>query len=118
MEDALDAFTKAVVLCSKNSLKKVYYNYIGNCLWGLKRYREAMNSYRLALKIDPDYQDAKENLRTLGAMVAGKKAIRWTPRRSNSLELEKEISSSQTKEGTKPPFSKEKNKKGNILRGD
>ena len=86
VDEALDSFTKAVVLCPKKSLKKVYYNYIGNCYWGLKRYKEAINSYRLALKIDPEYQDARENLRTLLAMVSGKKGMKWKPKRSGELE--------------------------------
>ncbi len=88
VEEALDSFTKAVVLCPKKSLKKIYYNYIGNCLWGLKRYKEAINSYRLALSIDPNYQDARENLRTLVGMLRGKRPVQWKPRSSQRLEKE------------------------------
>ncbi len=88
VEDALDSFTKAVVLCSKRSLKKELYNFIGNCYWGLKRYKEAILSYKLALKIDPDYQDARENIERISALLAGKAPAQWNPQRSKGLERE------------------------------
>ena len=85
VEEALDSFTKAVVLTEKRELKKVYYNYIGNCYWGLRRYKEAINSYRLALRIDPEYQDARENLRRVMMVVSGRAPQKWNPKEVKGL---------------------------------
>lgn len=61
--DALTVLDKAITL--QNSFDEGYY-YSGKCLEKMNRIPEAIQSYKNALVIDPDYMEAKEALTRLG----------------------------------------------------
>jgi len=63
-EEALTVMNKAITL--QNNFDEGYY-WMGRCLEKMGRKDEAIESYRTALKYDPDYVEAKTALQQLGA---------------------------------------------------
>ncbi|HOO73357.1 MAG TPA: VWA domain-containing protein [Spirochaetota bacterium] len=67
MEDydsAIASFQKALQSGDREVQKKAFFN-MGNIYVKQKKYREAVNSYMNALKIDPEYEKAKKNIEYL-----------------------------------------------------
>lgn len=68
LEGALDLYTRAT-LCAEGCIDEAHYNR-GGTLLALKRYAEAAEAYREALRIDPDYRIAKERLEDVEMILA------------------------------------------------
>ena len=60
-DSALASFEKAVQSGDRDVQKKAFFN-MGNVYLKQKKYREAVNAFINALKIDPGYEKAKKNL--------------------------------------------------------
>jgi len=67
VERALDHYTRAT-RCREGCLDEAHYNRGGKLL-ALKRYTEAIEAYREALRIDPDYELAKKRLLDLELLI-------------------------------------------------
>ena len=61
-EDAFNVMNKAITL--QNNFDEGYY-WMGRCLEKMNRKEEAIESYKVALKYDPDYVEAREALKQL-----------------------------------------------------
>jgi tetratricopeptide (TPR) repeat protein len=62
-EEALDVLNRAITL--QNNFDEGYY-WMGRCLEKMNRTSEAIESYRTALRYDPDFVEAKDALGKLG----------------------------------------------------
>jgi tetratricopeptide (TPR) repeat protein len=62
-EEALDVLNRAITL--QNNFDEGYY-WMGRCLEKMNRTAEAIESYRTALRYDPDFIEAKDALSKLG----------------------------------------------------
>jgi Ca-activated chloride channel family protein len=63
-DSALASFQKSLQSGDKEVQKKAFFN-MGNIYVKQKKYREAVNAYMNALKIDPGYENAKKNMEYL-----------------------------------------------------
>ena len=60
-ESAISNYRKSIQSEDREVQKKAFFN-LGNTYMKMKKYREAVDSFVNALKIDPDYERAKKNI--------------------------------------------------------
>lgn len=65
IEEALEFFNRALFLTDEPATKKLLYNNIGNCYLGMADYSSARKFYINSLKIDPDFEEALNNIELL-----------------------------------------------------
>ncbi len=75
LEKAIKYFKRAVLVAkNKEEEKKNLYN-LGNCYFGLGRYKIAAKYYKRALEIDPQFEKAKFNLKKTKERLKGEYQI-------------------------------------------
>jgi tetratricopeptide (TPR) repeat protein len=84
LELALELHTRATH-CAEGCIDEAHFNRGGKLL-ALKRYDEAAEAYREALRLDPDYDIAKERLEDVERILADEKVMRTVPKGSSSGE--------------------------------
>ena len=79
---ALDFYDRAS-RCPEGCIDEAHFNRGGKLL-ALKRYDEAAEAYREALRLDPDYDIAKERLEDVERILADEAVVRAGPERTGS----------------------------------
>jgi len=109
LEAAIAGYKKAIQSGDPDVQKKAFFN-LGNAYLQQKKYREAFNAFRNALKIDPNYAPAKRNIEYMLSKQKKNQQKDKNKKDSDKNNQQKQDQKNQDKNKDKKNQKKEQNK--------
>ena len=106
-DNAIINYQKSIQSGDKEIQKKAFFN-MGNAYMKQEKYKEAINSFINALKIDPEYENAKKNIEYI---LKNKKDKKKQDKKDDKNKDNKDKNKKQKKDKNKQKDKKKKNQR-------